>query len=252
MSKEIDIMPEQQEVAQCPCCSQESETYDHLFFCRGLQNKRASLNHYIRSSSAHTNLHKSQEIFQHCIIQWLKGTQPTQPEHNFFHLREPIDDAIRSQHQIGWNNVFRGFISTKWTDAFSISHWPNAPTDHEAGLQRTTSSIYNLAQYAEQIWQERNAILHQQQDEQGKQMAHNVQTTTIDFLYTQADEVLAGDRHLFHRPRLRTQMLSHSSKRRWIRAVRHALRRAKDLRTSGQTMLTQYFSTLPSPTGSHP
>jgi hypothetical protein len=231
-------------IAICPCCKSEPETHDHLFFCTALAAKRHSLRQYLQASHGNTATHTGQAAFQQCIQAWLRGDTPTQPHHNFSHLKGPIDEAIHAQTKIGWGNAFRGFLGTKWTTAFSISHYSSAPQDYDTGLNRSTSILHNLALFVEHLWQERNDILHRSNDETGRKAAHTLQNATIDFLYTRSEEVLAGDRHLFHRPRLRTQMLGSSMKRRWIRSARQALHRARNQRAAGQTQLTSFFPTI--------
>jgi hypothetical protein len=231
-------------LALCPCCRTNPENFDHLFFCPALQEKRHSLRQYLRASHGSNATHQGQEAFQLCLHQWLQGLTPTQSLNTFPHLQGPIEAAIRSQTQIGWNNVFRGFISSRWTEVFAISHYPTAPPNYETGLNRSTSIITNLATFVEHLWQERNDILHRSNTDTARKAANSLQTATIDYLYTRMEEVLAGDRHLFHRPRLRTQMLGSSSKRRWIRSARNALNRAQTQRNSGQTKLTQFFQTI--------
>jgi hypothetical protein len=228
---------------RCPACHAATECHDHLFFCIVLKERRDELSSCLEFEKPNA-VHVGLQTLSLCIKVWLNNSDPMQITLSQLpsHIRPYVQAALLSQQAIGWSNLFRGFLSKDWSTVFSLPHHPSRHNDSTRGTTLSLKVLYSLAEYTTQLWQHRNIILHQRDIDTCRTAANTLHQATINFLLTQRDKCLPGDRHLFHPPRLKNlQHATAGTQKQWIRAVRRSLQRASDHRSKGQTTITQFF-----------
>ena len=166
--------------AKCVSCnSVHDESCVHIFQC---PNQRRRTNLITQVTSLMTLLTKKHtyrplmKILQQNILQWSKGDPPSAfqlPTHPSTY-DYTIQNAVSEQTSIGWNHIFKGWISTKWAIAQDEYYDERCKTDKRINRKyhnKTTWSktvIHGLHDIAFSTWKFRNKDIygHNKQEEE--------------------------------------------------------------------------------------
>jgi hypothetical protein len=72
-----------------------------------------------------------------------------------------IDDAVQHQTSIGWVNLFRGFVSLRWSGIYDSDDTNSPEARLQAAVPRLATTVRALQNYTRALWVGRNAILHE-------------------------------------------------------------------------------------------
>ena len=151
--------------SKCPCCSAPQEDFVHLLTC----TSTAMQSH--RYSNLTTCLRQLDSIppynppvansLRNAIHAWIKQPSIT-PQFIAtgipIHLRNLVQQSFIEQNDIGWDNLFRGYISKTWAKAFATR--PNGHCQQQNIENYSNIIISVFQQYSISTWEARNKILH--------------------------------------------------------------------------------------------
>jgi hypothetical protein len=157
---------------------------------------------------------------------------------------ELINSALAEQTEIGWLNLFRGFLSGKWYQLASSylsteegSQEVTNRRDGENRVHRVVKLIYNLTQ---EIWLGRNEILHDiGKDQEIKRLS--MLDSEITKYHSEPDLVLTDDQFYCETSLRRLLTGSTANKRRWLLRVK-ASRARKTALLHQQPRITKFFT----------
>jgi hypothetical protein len=251
------MMAPQSDIAICPCCQKTPETQLHMFICDPNPNRTAALIELTTGGSTYKEHHHFTQVMTDCIEQWLHnptGTPsandvacPTLAPYDTLlpnHMMDTLREAITEQTEIGWENLFRGFISSKWRDMAS-QHMlnPEATPNKADGNLRSGTIIQRLQGYIQLIWKGRNDALHKcNKDDETKFLS--LESAEIRHYFKQPHLLPVQDQHYCQGNVLKILQSRPSIRRRWLMRVRRA--RAALLKDQlRQSRITSYFNRSP-------
>ena len=152
--------PDNTAVRQCPCCHEQDETQLHLLQCRRNPARAKAIQSLKSAIKKSEGTNKFYPIIGDFIDQWLSDpAQPPSltPRKNPYlrnpylrHENYPIDyltlihSALTEQHAIGWLNMLKGFLSSKWHQLASVTS-----TMRKKGHQRSSTETTVPIEYIE-------------------------------------------------------------------------------------------------------
>ena len=83
------------------------------------------------------------------------------PEVEAYNIQAQVDRAMASQAEIGWTNLFRGFVSNEWATVYPTPDLLTTDERRERSDKQLKATIRALQDYSLAIWQSRNAVLHE-------------------------------------------------------------------------------------------
>ena len=145
----------------CPLCHTHIETCDHVLRCKE-QNITAARLHLLNELEQKLKKIKTHPLLLAWILigmkQWIKGYKISRPDRTSNNKK--LRKAIREQKKLGYNNLFRGILSTKWNktqlsygkgtgkyDSGNVTHWSNKASRY-------------LMEYTIDCWRIRCDIVH--------------------------------------------------------------------------------------------
>ena len=163
-TKEYQVKRGYGQCNKCPCCQVAVESWEHVFRCRDVrakENRRLQLR-ALREGlfSIPTPSGVVKAIFRGLVI-WTSGNERAQTQMTGWD--EKIQTAVRSQTDLGWENIIKGRLVNEWLDAVGCTSDPgldkrvDVPKDKNVWGQRATSLC--LA-YGINIWKFRNKVVH--------------------------------------------------------------------------------------------
>ena len=136
---------------QCPGCSWQDETLDHMFKCEHIEarKRRAETIVVLRAKGIAMGIPRAiMEAITRILYEYTAGIDSTVPEH------PGIAAAVLAQNEIGYHLLPRGFVAKAWTDVlveFSVEH----PERKMSGLLKSLWMDFTW-----QLWKCRNDIAH--------------------------------------------------------------------------------------------
>ena len=132
-----------------------------------------------------------------------------------------IDDALCSQTLIGWENLLRGFISSKWGRIYTSSDTTRPDDRCSDAIPRLVNAIRALHRYTLALWTGRNLILHEH-SQLSTSIVHAAMDHDIAQMYAISATFSDHLRSYFGRPLEARLRQSPRQRRRWLRLVRLA------------------------------
>ena len=195
----------QGKIATCPCCGLEDEDQIHLYRCNNVkmqQTFKASI------SKVQSKLVKDgvpSTIYGPFINQICKVAHK-EPHNTTIDCTDEINGVIQSQEQLGMEQFIRGFIHNEWIEALS-NNWTPPREIHGGGKERkkdpreqSISLVRGLWDIFEDLWMERNNILHSKENETTTLETNGINQRLLEFKYNSTDMLLANDRHIIDYP----------------------------------------------------
>ena len=129
-----------------------------------------------------------------------------EPHNTTIDCTDKIYGVIQSQEQLGTERFIRGFLHNEWIEALSNS-WTQPREMHGGGKERkkdpkeqSISLVRGLWDIFEDLWMERNKILHSKENETTTLETNGINQRLLEFKYNSADMLLANDRHIIDYP----------------------------------------------------
>ena len=238
---------------QCPCCRAASETQLHMLQCTSNPARQKALI-ALRKASHKGDGTDFLKVFGDIFEQWL-----VHPEHipclanrlNPFLRQDQFPDdysrliqlALAEQQVIGWINMCRGFLSTKWYHLASSHICPDDSTKIEHrndGANRVhllaLKTVHSLTMA---LWTGRNEALHgcALEDEQRRLTVVDME---IQKYHSESDLILTDDKFYCETSLEKLLRSSSANKRRWLLRVK-ASRNRKAAMQSLQPKITKFF-----------
>jgi len=189
---------------KCPCCRDTLETFDHVFQCQDAKTRQnrdlllGKLGTYLAQIGTPTSITQ-------CILAgatwWTTDAKslPTNPIASIRPDTWKVTIAFSSQTSIGWDQLFRGRISSKWEDAFRYLQKPTDPKDLSSRWARRL--IRRLFDISLEFWSFRNGVLHGTTVEEAKVLSReriHVRVTEAYTQYKSNNSIIANtSRYLF-------------------------------------------------------
>ena len=152
-----------------------------------------------------------------------------------------LREAINEQSAIGWENLLRGYFSSKWRDLASQNMMnPDATTNKADGNRRAGTIIQRIQGYIKFLWKGRNDALHKC-NKFNETKFLSLESAEIRHYFNQPHLIPVQDQHYCQGNILTILQGRPSIRRRWLMRVRRA--RASLLKDQlRQSRITSYFN----------
>jgi hypothetical protein len=141
-----------------------------------------------------------QQVFESYVWSWLADLEP--PTLDIIQLpieqRDLLVWTLEEQDQIGWDLGMRGYLSQYW--GLAIAAHPQLDPKNDKGKAWTRWAILELWRFAHEMWEHRNAVLHNAVLEASQKICDADINDEIIELYNKVDSFAAKDRHYFDMP----------------------------------------------------
>ena len=157
--------------SKCHSCDQAHESHYHLFSCLNVRRKEHFLTKLqvviegLRKRYTYlpiwTTLHRN-------IIKWTNNEMIPVPqlEDNSKEYDKLLREAIIEQNEIGWEHVFKGWLSAKWSAAQDKYYAersrddPRIQRNYHNGIAWSKTAVTLLQNLAFEVWKFRNKDIH--------------------------------------------------------------------------------------------
>jgi hypothetical protein len=233
-------------LSNCPCCNLEDETQEHIITCRDHRMRAARFKALttLRSKIVTTKGSSTTwTILHNCLVHWSETKEPPSIDRMVLHIKDPrfvpqIRRAMQEQEQIGWNLVFRGYVSTAWVVAQHQEH-PSA-TIQGLRQQWLKPVIRELWVAVISQWEKRNEILHSL-NPTSMLIKESATDAKIRTLYLVKDTFAHSDQVLFNIPLNQRLRLPQRAKKQWIALASRYHPTTTARRKGQQPLITKFF-----------
>ena len=204
--------------ALCPYCNEKEESWQHLYKCTNDTAQAAKDKTLLQFKSDLVKLKTApliKSVLVQKLAQWmgLSLDAPSIPDDN---LGQALRAAISEQHDLCWDNFFKGRTSLRWKEAqqYHIQTFhASTPNTKDKWAKGLISAIWRVFT---QLWISRCNHMH------GKK--YNIDPSHLDPKIRHAYRTLAhnlstSDRHLFNTPLKKRLKTCPVSKLHWLDAV---------------------------------
>ncbi len=153
-----------------------------------------------------------------------------------------VESALRSQLNIGWPNLFRGFISIEWGNIVSLLDANSLEDCRAQALRSLATTVKSVQAYSHALWTGRNAVLHEH-NESSLAIVHASLNQSIAQLYSLQSSFSAILQSYFRLPLNNRLRQSPRQRQRWLRLVRLATLHST-LSGQNQQLISLYFPYL--------
>ena len=144
----------------CPICQQCKENTDHLIQCQDERPKShyqkaiQKLFKFLKNSHTHPSII---QIFQST----LSNNLPTSFEYFVptYGIDQDVITAAREQDEIGWKNIFKGHLSSKWAH-LQMKHFSKMYANPPSLHNWSKNIILQFYDISYSMWSHRNEIVH--------------------------------------------------------------------------------------------
>ena len=142
--------------SKCPRCQTENENVEHVLKCQHdtAQDKwkecLKELEEWMKDNDAHPELRES-------IIENLSTWHDNKQRPTSIYNNTIINQAVQTQHRIGWKSFIEGFISTDWKRC-QAEHLSRTRKSPELWMAKLQNKIWQIAWT---MWDHRNKHLHE-------------------------------------------------------------------------------------------
>jgi len=213
-----------QESSACPYCP-DTETMQHLFCCTSAPAV-AIRTDATRTLSTTLKAISTSEKLSAGIISLLhpQATDNLSPAGETTATQE----AVAAQSALGWDQLLRGRLSTKWRTSF-LQTIPSTTKQGESDAALWVKKlIIALWDYAFTIWQARNDTVHGQTETAQESKALKAMRQEVKHLFLAYDNdpylVPSSRAHLFDKPLLVLLQLPLNQLRCWVLSVQEAIK----------------------------
>jgi hypothetical protein len=105
---------------------------------------------------------------------------------------------LEEHEQIGWDLGIRGYLSRHWSLAVAAN--PGLPPKNDKGKAWTRKAILELWNFSSEMWEHRNAVLHNAELEASRKIRDADINKEIKKLYDNINSFAAEDRWYFEMP----------------------------------------------------
>lgn len=208
----------------CPCCKTSVETPVHFLTCPTQRPSRYKHLITLHKSMGALNDHPALQLLYSGITQWLRNPiePPTLQIHSYpTHLQPILAQAISEQDNIGWHQAIKGFLTTSWASAASVHPTQPRKIHRDKGQHRITKTLRALRTYTDNVWLDRNDVLHRHKDAEVERML-SVQDSEIRHYHTHPNLLPEQDRHYCKGNLDKLLKSKKSIRRRWLLRVRRS------------------------------
>ena len=239
---------QKRELASCPFKCGMLETNLHFMEClqpQVLQIRRAKINN-LRTRMEKYGLH---EAIITCILwglKWHSGKQiPTLPRLLNGAIENQIQLAIEDQASIGWENMRRGFISRRWSEAQQLF-------EENKKMQPkpwNTTIIKWILEYSWDMWMERIKALHGTNVKENREKRREKLGKEVEYLYLRVSKLPKPHNtdilQLFRMKEENRRKKGIIALESWIKMVTKVVRRAEEsIQTLKQTGIDKWLNRI--------
>lgn len=224
-------------VRQCPNCTHNDETLDHLFHCTHptMKCKREELLAHLRKKGLKLGI--PYPILDAMISLFSTYFNNGQPTHHTY--PDLIQRAATTQLNIGLMYLPRGYLATSWIDAMEAYDCP-----HPA--QKLAALIYFIwNDITDTLWRTRNELVHHTHNLTDLATEDDLAARLTWYLGNYRDVLAPSDHHLVRFNTQDIQTWSLPIRKEWLQhlmAADAAFTLERNLRPPGQPLITDYFT----------
>lgn len=217
----------------CPLCNAEDETHEHVTKCSNptaRDNRQLCLQKWRASCKKQETEPVLMNVLEHqlCQVLDIPPTQRPAP------ITVELQNALKHQNIIGWENFLNGFISTYW-GKYQDNH--TTASKYNPNTWRNRLILANLTLKRE-IWEARNKTVHGVTLKQQRQYEHEQISKEVLNLYNNPPELhprypAITDIPLDIRLKRNTRQLSE-----WVHRITHQIEMTKRFQQEQQGQLT--------------
>jgi hypothetical protein len=227
----------------CPYCK-KAEDFTHLLTCTEPRALKFRYDAMIPLQKVLSRSGDTGVSLLRAITAWTVtplGITTTAPVDAAIGIQVAIDRVMASQHQIGWVNFFRGFVSIDWEHISSMSHITLSTLDERSThADKLLSEVISAAQdYTLAIWKSRNSVLHEVGSD-SLAIVHAALNKSISQLYSLKSSLSPILQSYFTLPLEDRLRQSPRQRQRWLRLA-HLATSHSSSRGTRQQFLPTYF-----------
>ena len=174
---------------RCPSCGYEHEDRTHLLLCRA-PDRRSWVGHMLTELreyclKTYTSLDMTQLLSDglHCYFHDTALENPRQ-------YPDRLQELIRSQETIGWDQLVFGRLSLLWTSKHlaQLTSRNISPTPFNSGAQWASTIINIIWKHVHKLWLHRNEIRHGKDKAEQLEKQKQLRLSELYLYYTYRDE----------------------------------------------------------------
>jgi len=210
----------------CPRCMKFRETTDHVLYCSHRSEETQAFRNELFVKIRSTTTGSLCEVFESAIRQ-LTRDPDLRPRFNIKEslpreVKDHLKQAIKEQHAIGWNLLFRGYMAQGWTRVYAKMSGNGHGTKQTK--KWSAQIIKGFWTYAFQMWNLRCATLNENESA----LKYTKIDNEIRAMYASKEQFLLHDQPLFHLPLAQVLAQSTSCKEARLIGLHAAQRRWRD------------------------
>lgn len=227
----------------CPCCRHSIEGNCHFWRCAANSFSANGLVNLRRASSGRQEdgLNPIRTLLVSGIEHWrATGSSNFRVDVNDYpsHMRDYVQNILRDQELIGWDNAIHGLLSKSWVDLASLDYCGSHRSPHD-GARRMRECTKALFSFSQGLWKARNVALHESEEANRRDIRSGL-ADTITWLHNHPDQICFDDRYLVDMPLHKLLQCSASTQRRWIKRMQDS-KALHTRRGERQTLITSFF-----------
>ncbi|KAI2489686.1 hypothetical protein MHU86_24895 [Fragilaria crotonensis] len=227
----------------CPYCKQ-AEDFSHLLTCAEPRARKFRYDAMIPLRKVLSKVGHAGASLLRAITVWTLtpgGLIVITPLDAALGIQVSINRAMASQHHIGWDNFFRGFVSLDWGHIYSLTNATRLTLDaNQVQATKTLTTVVMAVQgYSLAIWKSRNAVLHEAGSD-SLAIVHAALNHSITQLYSLQHTFSPILQSYFTLPLVNRLSQAPRQRKRWLRLARLATSHASSKGTR-QQLLSTYF-----------
>lgn len=223
--------------AQCPGCKCPDETIEHLYRCTNIEakNTREATLVAVRKKGIGIGIPRVvMEAIVRALYEYTNELPMTIPIH------PSLAQAIRSQQEIGIHLLPRGFLTKAWGDALTDFAVENP--------ERKISGLLKMlwVDFTDKLWQCQNDIAHKKNN-LTQQRLEEGWAARLKWFLGHPLTLASSDRFLLDYEEDDIQRMSSRVRKKRVQQLEIALEaftRERALRSTGQSMITDFFHKL--------
>ncbi len=203
-------------VDTCPRCALPHEDQDHVLLCQAdwvkavRYNATVCLRSLVVTKGGGSNMWTYLHAHLSQWLQWnLDPKVPLTLLKEDTHLHGLLNRAVNDQQRIGWSQMWRGYLSMAWTEAFMHERKCIFVTAHQQWTKHAITALWNTVDL---FWTHCNQVL-KAKEHLAQQIRESPMDTQIRNMYNQKGDFAATDKEIFTYPLV--EMLNQSA--RWNR-----------------------------------
>ena len=235
--------------SRCPFCT-SAEDFQHLLTCTAPRAQKFRYDGMMKLRKALDGTQGGAAILRAIKAWTLDPAIAVATSAGAKSYEHAVSRAMASQHAIGWENIFRGFISIEWGHIYTAEDKTPPEMRRTRSVSLVSKYIKAFQDYTLFLWKSRNDVLHEAGSD-GLSSVHASLNHDISQMYALRDTFSPILQSYFRKPLEDRLKGTPRQRARWLQLAQIATSHSSAA-GSRQTMVSHFFKHAPSTTGASP